>query len=200
MHLQGPAAQMSQDRHSSYNTRMPPGAETTAIACLDVTPSARIVSRDHAAARFLKANRDFVRGQRQEYFTAQPANRFSNALRAACDDLQPRASILRAETAKATAPLQINILPFQPKLIRIVLFLPQSVGEAMPEAVPKLTSREKSVLRLAASGQRRDRIAFELNISLPTVDMHCRNLRQKLSALTTLEAVAIATKMHMLDL
>ncbi len=107
---------------------------------------------------------------------------------------------MRAETAKATAPLQINILPFQPKLIRIVLFLPQPVGEAMPVAVPKLTSREKSVLRLAASGQRRDRIAFELNISLPTVDMHCRNLRQKLSALTTLEAVAIATKMHMLDL
>jgi len=196
MHLQGPAAQMSQDRHSSYITRMIPGAETTALACLDVTPSARIVSRDHAAARFLKANPRFVRGQRQEYFTAQPAKRFSNAMRAACKEMPPRASILRVE---GQAPVQINILPFQPELIRIVLFLPQAVGEATPAALPKLTSRETSVLRLAASGQRRDRIAYELNISLPTVDMHCRNLRQKLSALTTSEAVAIAAKMNLLD-
>jgi DNA-binding CsgD family transcriptional regulator len=191
---------MSQDRHSSYITGMAPTTQATALACLDVTPCARIVTRDQAAAWFLKANPRFVRGQSQHYFTAQPTKRFSNALKAACKERPPRASILRVEGQKNAAPLQINILPFQPELIRIVLFLPRLMVDATPVALPKLTSRETSVLRLAASGQRRDRIAYELNISLPTVDMHCRNLRQKLSALTTSEAVAIATKMNLLDM
>jgi DNA-binding CsgD family transcriptional regulator len=55
------------------------------------------------------------------------------------------------------------------------------------------------VLELAASGLRRDRIAHRLNISLPTVDMHSRNLRRKLSVMTTVEAVAVAIKMRLLE-
>lgn len=44
-----------------------------------------------------------------------------------------------------------------------------------------------------------DRMAYELNISLPTIDMHCRNLRRKLSAMTTSEAVAIAVRLDLID-
>ncbi|MEJ8561891.1 helix-turn-helix transcriptional regulator [Yoonia sp. GPGPB17] len=56
-----------------------------------------------------------------------------------------------------------------------------------------LTPREKDVVRLAARGLRRDRMAHALGISVATIDLHCANLRHKLNARTTAEAVAKAT-------
>jgi len=54
----------------------------------------------------------------------------------------------------------------------------------------KLTKRERDVLGRYAMGHRRDRIAWDLRISLPTVDLHTTNLRRKLKAQTIAEAVA----------
>ncbi|MGP1283209.1 MAG: response regulator transcription factor, partial [Parasphingopyxis sp.] len=53
-----------------------------------------------------------------------------------------------------------------------------------------LSTRELEVLRYLAAGLRRDRIAWKLDISLPTVDLHAANLRKKLGAHTLPHAVA----------
>ena len=57
-----------------------------------------------------------------------------------------------------------------------------------------LTSRERDVLRGLIRGQRRDQVAYDLGITVPTVDLHSSNLRRKLGATTMLEAIAIALK------
>lgn len=55
-----------------------------------------------------------------------------------------------------------------------------------------LSPREMDVLLLATKGLRRDRMAHVLGISVATVDLHCGNLRKKMRAKTTPEAVAKA--------
>lgn len=53
-----------------------------------------------------------------------------------------------------------------------------------------LSARERDILALAANGAQRQQIAFQLNISVPTVDLHLANLRRKMNAHTIAEAVA----------
>jgi DNA-binding CsgD family transcriptional regulator len=53
-----------------------------------------------------------------------------------------------------------------------------------------LTGREREVLAALAQGHQRKGIAFRLNLSLPTVDLHLTNLKRKLSATTLAEAVS----------
>jgi DNA-binding CsgD family transcriptional regulator len=53
-----------------------------------------------------------------------------------------------------------------------------------------LTVREREVLCALAQGDQRKGIAFRLNLSLPTVDLHLTNLKRKLSATTLAEAVS----------
>ncbi|WP_283647218.1 response regulator transcription factor, partial [Marinovum algicola] len=63
-----------------------------------------------------------------------------------------------------------------------------------PEEKAVLTAREAEVLRGLMKGQRRDQLAFDLDISVATVDLHSSNVRRKLGARTMLEAVARALK------
>ena len=55
-----------------------------------------------------------------------------------------------------------------------------------------LTGREKEVLQFLALGVRPDRIAFEMDLSLPTIHMHIQKARKRLNAKTREHAVALA--------
>lgn len=62
-----------------------------------------------------------------------------------------------------------------------------------------ITERERQMLVYLARGLQRAQIAFEANLSLPTVDMHLRNLRAKLGAQTLAEAVAKGYRFGLID-
>ena len=62
----------------------------------------------------------------------------------------------------------------------------------------RLTPRERDVLAFVSGGLQRDAIADWLGIALPTVDLHLANLRKKLKASTTSEAVARAFRYGLL--
>jgi DNA-binding NarL/FixJ family response regulator len=169
------------------------------LAYFDLNAEARILSRNTVAQRFLNMNPQCVTDIGAEVFTVTPIQPFLQALKAACDRFHPISTVLSPVSNTDDPLLQINVLPLRAGVARIVLFWSSPEIGAEEVTYPKLTARERAVLELAASGFRRDRIAHRLNISLPTVDMHSRNLRQKLSAMTTVEAVAVAMKMRLLE-
>jgi DNA-binding CsgD family transcriptional regulator len=55
-----------------------------------------------------------------------------------------------------------------------------------------LTARERDCLRYLAEGKRQDAVAEALGVSRVTVELHVRNAREKLGALTVNEAIAKA--------
>lgn len=169
------------------------------LAYFDLDAEGRILSRNAMAQRFLKMNPQCVTYNGAENFTVAPAEPFRQALTSACDRFDPVSTVLSPISNTDDPFLQINVLPFRTGVARVVLFWSHPEGDAEEAIYPKLTARERAVLKLAASGLRRDRIAHRLNISLPTVDMHSRNLRRKLSVMTTVEAVAVAMKMRLLE-
>lgn len=59
---------------------------------------------------------------------------------------------------------------------------------------PRLTKREKDVLRLLTAGRHQSEIAKDLNISTKSVATDCLSIRQKLNARTTAEMIAIAVR------
>lgn len=64
-----------------------------------------------------------------------------------------------------------------------------------PQEKIHLTPRERDVLHGLIHGRRRDQLAHDLDLAVPTIDLHSANLRLKLGARTIAEAVAIALKM-----
>lgn len=62
----------------------------------------------------------------------------------------------------------------------------------------RLSPREREVLLRLAQGLRNDRIAERMGISLPTVELHMRNARRKLSAATREQALARAIMLGLL--
>ena len=72
------------------------------------------------------------------------------------------------------------------------------IGGELPTSVAglqkPLTGRELACLQMLADGSRSMRIAAELNVATVTVEMHLRNARRKLGALTMAHAVAIALR------
>lgn len=60
------------------------------------------------------------------------------------------------------------------------------------EALSKLSTREREVLTAIAEGKQSKVIAWDLGISVRTVDLHRSNILAKLSARNTSQAVAIA--------
>ncbi|WP_417280533.1 response regulator transcription factor [Celeribacter sp.] len=174
--------------------------ETIAMACLDVDLEARILSCDAMAHRFLELHPGYRHRDEVERLHIAPDVAFDAALRVASREAAPDSTVLMSEAPASNEPVQINVLPFQPERVRIVIFWHTPDAAFVDEQLPSLTARERAVLELAAAGLRRDRIGYQLNISLPTVDLHCRNLRRKLSALTMSEAVAVATRRNILSL
>ncbi|WP_170162707.1 helix-turn-helix transcriptional regulator [Pacificibacter maritimus] len=170
-------------------------------AYFDLDVERRIISRNGVATQFLNMNLQYVRADGAEFFHVNPAQSFTDALRATCDRFRPVSTILILISYEEAKPsvLQLNVLPLLPGLVRIVLFWMRANIEMLDISAPELSVRERAALNLFAAGLRRDRVAHELNISLPTVDMHSRNLRRKLWARTTPEAVEIAGNMQILQ-
>jgi DNA-binding NarL/FixJ family response regulator len=76
------------------------------------------------------------------------------------------------------------------ELLQKIAFM-RAVPQSSP---PRLTRREKNVLKLLVEGRHSSEIATELNISSKIVSTECAAIRQKLNARTTAEMVAIAVK------
>jgi two-component system response regulator FixJ len=70
--------------------------------------------------------------------------------------------------------------------------LRQAGSREQLEALGKLSKREREVLAAIAEGKQSKAIAWELGISVRTVDLHRSNILAKLSARNTSQAVAIA--------
>jgi DNA-binding NarL/FixJ family response regulator len=87
------------------------------------------------------------------------------------------------------------------------MFVPQHLVEELaahlrprpPTLGADLTERELEVLRLLARGASTDEIVDELVISVHTVRNHIRNILTKLQARSRLEAVAVATRIGLID-
>ena len=58
----------------------------------------------------------------------------------------------------------------------------------------QLSFREKECLQLLARGYRTKNVAYELDITIDTVNYHLKNSRGKLEAKTLSHAIAIAVK------
>jgi len=70
--------------------------------------------------------------------------------------------------------------------------LKQAIDPRQIEALGRLTARERQILDAIAGGRQSKQIAFELGISVRTVDLHRSNILAKLEARNTSQAVAIA--------
>lgn len=67
-----------------------------------------------------------------------------------------------------------------------------AAGRKQAEELTKLSKREQEILAAIAEGKQSKTIAWELGISVRTVDLHRGNILSKLSARNTSQAVAIA--------
>nr|WP_315028808.1 response regulator transcription factor [uncultured Chryseobacterium sp.] len=65
--------------------------------------------------------------------------------------------------------------------------------------IPRLTKREKQILKMVAQGKTSNMIAEELFLSPLTVDTHRKNLLQKFQAKNSTELINIAIQHHMIE-
>jgi DNA-binding CsgD family transcriptional regulator len=112
--------------------------------------------------------------------------------------------LTRAADGRIIPPLRLNLMP-RNNGGRRVLVIATAGNEAglqdffgCPEETIRLTPRERDVLQGLIRGRRRDQLAHDLDLSVPTVDLHSANLRRKLGARTIPEAVAIAARLGLL--
>lgn len=109
----------------------------------------------------------------------------------------PRA---RASDGRIIPAFRLNFLPRSIDGRRVLVFLTAENETRLqdllncPEEKIRLTPRERDVLHGLIRGRRRDQLALDLGVAVPTVDLHSTNLRRKLGARTVAEAVAIAIK------
>jgi len=66
-------------------------------------------------------------------------------------------------------------------------------------AIPRLTKREKEILKLVAEGKTSSLIADELFLSPLTVDTHRKNLLQKFQAKNSTELISLAIQHNMIS-
>jgi DNA-binding CsgD family transcriptional regulator len=107
---------------------------------------------------------------------------------------------VRGTDGRIIPKIRLNFLPRNVGGRRVLIILTTEnetgLDEVLlrPEETIQLTSRERDVLYGLIHGRRRDQIAHDLGVAVPTVDLHSTNLRRKLGARTIAEAVAIAIK------
>jgi two-component system, NarL family, nitrate/nitrite response regulator NarL len=92
------------------------------------------------------------------------------------------------------------VRPFHPDelLARLRRFVARSEG-IKTDLAATLTSREREVLRLLASGLRQDQVASELSISTTTVATHIQRILGKLGVHSRAQAVALAHRSRLAD-
>ena len=69
----------------------------------------------------------------------------------------------------------------------------------MKQSSERLTHAERTCLQLAARGQALDMIAAQFDDRTETVEKHLSSARKKLIATTTMEAVARALKLGLIE-
>jgi two-component system, NarL family, nitrate/nitrite response regulator NarL len=65
--------------------------------------------------------------------------------------------------------------------------------------LPVLTPRERQVLSRMAAGQSTTQMAYEMNVEISTIRTYVKNVLTKLGAHSRLQAVAVATRDHLLE-
>jgi DNA-binding NarL/FixJ family response regulator len=73
------------------------------------------------------------------------------------------------------------------------------VEEPPPLAHPDLTPRQREVLSLLERGRSTDQIAGDLHLSVETVRNHIRHILRALGVHSSLEAVALTRREHLLE-
>jgi DNA-binding NarL/FixJ family response regulator len=81
----------------------------------------------------------------------------------------------------------------------VSLLLPESKSSRTANNGSILTGRERMVLQLLAEGQRSKEIAYDLAISLRTVETHRANMMRKLNMSSMAEMVRFAVRHHIVD-
>lgn len=108
---------------------------------------------------------------------------------------------IRATDGRLIPRLRLNFLPRTDGGRRVLVIATTDVDGGMehlfhsPQERIRLTPRERDVLHGLIRGRRRDQLAHDLDLAVPTIDLHSANLRLKLGARTIAEAVAIALKL-----
>ncbi|WP_323765471.1 helix-turn-helix transcriptional regulator [Marinovum sp.] len=133
------------------------------------------------------------------------AARFRAAVGQATDATHGQANTLdlpqvRGADGRVLPAMRLNLLPRTHGGRHLLVIATTEDLPALKAAVETpddkvvLTARELDVLRGLTEGKRRDQLAFDLDISVATVDLHSGNVRRKLGARTMLEAVARAVQ------
>ena len=103
------------------------------------------------------------------------------------------------EAVQVVARGETYIFPsLMPKLVGDYLHRVQS-GEAEPDELKRVTSREQEVLRLIAEGRTTNEIANALTLSPHTVRRHRDNIMQKLNLHSKAELIRFAVRKGLLD-
>ncbi|OWY15557.1 hypothetical protein B6V72_02965 [Thioclava sp. F34-6] len=111
---------------------------------------------------------------------------------------------MRGADGRIIPRLRLNLLPRTDGGRRVLVIVTSEEETALRDLVdaPRdrihLTPRERDVLHGMIRGRRRDQLAHDLDLAMPTIDMHSANLRRKLGARTIAEAVAIALRFGLL--
>ncbi|PFG62228.1 regulatory LuxR family protein [Thioclava sp. ES.031] len=107
---------------------------------------------------------------------------------------------MRATDGRIVPRLRLNLLPRTDGGRKVLVIVTSEEEDGLrnlaeaPREKMRLTPRERNVLHGLVRGRRRDQLAHDLDIAIPTIDLHSANLRRKLGARTIVEAVAIALK------
>jgi len=97
----------------------------------------------------------------------------------------------RLLTRQIVGDLQMAAVHLHDAVMRSGLLLPQ-------RALPQLSAREREVLQWVAAGKNQQDVGDILGISIRTVEVHLRSAREKLGALTTVQAVGRAVAMGLI--
>ncbi|WP_098410058.1 helix-turn-helix transcriptional regulator [Thioclava sp. ES.031] len=166
-------------------------------AVFDVSSSGEIVNYDRAGSEFLKQHFNIINIDGLTISTITQNRKILEAITNATTRKAPTATIINTPREEFRELRQINVIPLVENTARVILFLETKKDSLCKPHSRKLTNREHQVLDLVANGKRRGQIAFHLSVSLPTVDHHLSNIRKKLEARTTSEALATAVKLEL---
>ncbi len=137
--------------------------------------------------------------------TGREGRLFQHAVGCATDADKTQAGMvdlpqLRAPDGRIIPRLRLNLMPRNMGGRRVLVIATTGNDAALrdlfnsPQEKIELTPRERDVLNGLVRGLRRDQLAHDLELSVPTVDLHSANMRRKLGARTIPEAIAIALK------
>ncbi|MBU2934563.1 MULTISPECIES: LuxR C-terminal-related transcriptional regulator [Pacificibacter] len=134
-------------------------------------------------------------GKNAFHFAAAKATGVSKSEGSAMDLAQTRAT-----DGRIIPKLRLNFLPRTEGGRKVLVIATTECADGMqnffdsPQEKILLTPRERDVLHGFIRGLKRDQLSHDLNLAMPTIDLHSANLRRKLGARTIAEAVAIALK------